>query len=41
VVEALIGGVFTAQWADASAYVLLVLVLMIRPTGLLGKADAV
>ena len=41
VVEALIGGVFTAQWADASAYVLLVLVLIIRPTGLLGKADAV
>lgn len=41
VVEAFIGGFITTQWAEASAYLLLVLVLMIRPTGLLGKADAV
>lgn len=41
VVEAFIGGFITTQWAAAAAYVLLVLVLMIRPTGLLGRADAV
>jgi len=40
IVEALVGGFATTQWAEAVAYVLLVLVLLIRPTGLRGMADA-
>jgi branched-chain amino acid transport system permease protein len=39
-VEAFVGGFLTTQWADASSYLLLVLVLIIRPRGLLGKTDA-
>jgi len=40
VVEALVGGFFSTQWAEATAYLLLVLVLLIRPTGLKGAALA-
>jgi branched-chain amino acid transport system permease protein len=40
VVEALVGGFVSTQWAEAVAYLLLVLVLLIRPTGLKGVADA-
>jgi len=39
-VEAFVGGFLTTQWADASSYLLLVLVLILRPRGLLGKTDA-
>jgi len=39
VVEAYVGGVLTTQWAEAVAYLLLVLVLLVRPTGLRGAAD--
>jgi branched-chain amino acid transport system permease protein len=39
VVEAFVGGFATTQWAEAVAYLLLVLVLLIRPTGLKGMAD--
>ena len=39
-VEAFVGGFLTTQWAEASSYLLLVLILLIRPTGLLGKTDA-
>jgi branched-chain amino acid transport system permease protein len=39
VVEAFVGGFGTTQWAEAVAYLLLVLVLLIRPTGLKGMAD--
>jgi len=39
VVEALVGGFATTQWAEAVAYVLLVMVLLLRPTGLKGMAD--
>ncbi len=38
--EAFVGGFATTQWAEAVAYLLLVLVLIIRPTGLMGKSDA-
>ncbi len=38
--EAFVGGFLTTQWAEAVAYLLLVLVLIIRPTGLMGKTDA-
>jgi branched-chain amino acid transport system permease protein len=38
--EAFVGGFATTQWAEAVAYLLLVLVLVIRPTGLMGKSDA-
>lgn len=37
VVEAFVGGFLSTQWAEATAYLLLVLVLLIRPTGL-GRA---
>lgn len=40
VVEAFVGGFFSTQLAEATAYVLLVAVLLIRPTGLKGMADA-
>jgi branched-chain amino acid transport system permease protein len=40
VVEALVGGFVSTQWAEAVAYLLLVLVLVVRPTGLKGTADA-
>lgn len=36
VVEAFVGGLFSTQWADAIAYLLLVIVLLVRPTGLQG-----
>jgi branched-chain amino acid transport system permease protein len=36
VVEALVGGFVTTQWAQAMSYLLLVLVLVVRPTGLRG-----
>ncbi|MEN8130181.1 MAG: branched-chain amino acid ABC transporter permease [Pseudomonadota bacterium] len=39
--EAFVGGFINTQWAEAVAYLLLVAVLVIRPTGLMGKADAV
>lgn len=38
--EAFVGGFATTQWAEAVAYLLLVMVLIIRPTGLMGKSDA-
>lgn len=40
VVEAFVGGFFSTQWAEAVAYLLLVIVLLIRPTGLKGVARA-
>lgn len=40
VVEAYVGGFVSTQWAEAMAYLLLVLVLLIRPTGLKGAALA-
>jgi branched-chain amino acid transport system permease protein len=40
VVEAFVGGFFSTQVAEATAYVLLVAILLIRPTGLKGMADA-
>jgi branched-chain amino acid transport system permease protein len=40
VVEAFVGGFFSSQWAEAVAYLLLVTVLLIRPTGLKGVARA-
>jgi len=40
VVESFVGGFVSTQWAEATAYLLLVLVLLIRPTGLTGIADA-
>jgi len=39
VVEAFVGVIATSQWAEAVAYLLLVTVLLIRPTGLKGIAD--
>ncbi len=36
VVETLVGGYVTTQWAQAMSYLLLVLVLVVRPTGLKG-----
>jgi len=39
VVEAFVGVLATSQWAEAVAYLLLVTVLLIRPTGLKGMAD--
>jgi branched-chain amino acid transport system permease protein len=39
VVEAFVGGFVSTQWAEAMAYLLLVLVLLMRPTGLRGIAD--
>ena len=39
--EAFVGGFFNAQWAEAMAYLLLVLVLLLRPSGLLGHRHAV
>ncbi len=38
--EAFVGGFLTTQWAEAVAYLLLVLVLVVRPAGILGKSDA-
>jgi branched-chain amino acid transport system permease protein len=38
VVEAFVGGFASTQWAEAVAYLLLVTVLLIRPTGLKGAA---
>ena len=40
VVEAFVGGFASTQWAEAVAYLLLVTVLLIRPTGLKGVARA-
>lgn len=40
VVEAFVGGFISTQWAEAVAYLLLVTVLLIRPTGLKGVARA-
>lgn len=40
VVETFVGGFVTTQWADAAAYLLLVLVLVLRPAGLLGTTHA-
>lgn len=40
VVESFVGGFFSTQWAEAVAYLLLVTVLLIRPTGLKGVARA-
>jgi branched-chain amino acid transport system permease protein len=40
IIEALIGGIFSTQWADAVAYLLLVMVLLIRPSGLQGVVHA-
>jgi branched-chain amino acid transport system permease protein len=39
VVEAFVGGFVSTQWAEAMAYLMLVLVLLVRPTGLKGVAD--
>ncbi|MCR4347635.1 MAG: branched-chain amino acid ABC transporter permease [Sulfuricaulis sp.] len=40
VVESFVGGFISTQWAEAMAYLLLVAVLLIRPTGLKGVARA-
>lgn len=40
VVEAFVGGFVSTQWAEAMAYLLLVIVLLIRPTGLKGVVRA-
>lgn len=40
IIEALIGGIFSTQWADAIAYLLLIMVLLIRPSGLQGAVNA-
>ncbi len=40
VIEAYVGGFVSTQWAEAMAYLLLVLVLLFRPTGLKGVAPA-
>ena len=40
VVESFVGGFVSTQWAEAVAYLLLVTVLLIRPTGLKGVARA-
>jgi branched-chain amino acid transport system permease protein len=40
VVESFVGGFVSSQWAEAMAYLLLVTVLLIRPTGLKGVARA-
>jgi branched-chain amino acid transport system permease protein len=40
VVEALVGGFVTTQWGEAMSYLLLVLVLVIRPMGLTGARFA-
>lgn len=40
VAESFVGGFFSSQWAEAVAYLLLVTVLLIRPTGLKGVARA-
>jgi len=39
VAEAFVAGFISTQWAEAVAYLLLILVLLIRPTGLKGGAD--
>ncbi|NIR85564.1 MAG: branched-chain amino acid ABC transporter permease [Gammaproteobacteria bacterium] len=39
VAEALVGGFVSTHWAAAVAYLLLVAVLLVRPTGLKGAAD--
>jgi branched-chain amino acid transport system permease protein len=38
VAEAIVGGVWSTTYAEAVAFVILVLVLLIKPSGLLGKA---
>jgi len=40
VVESFVGGFISTQWAEAVAYLLLVTVLLVRPTGLKGVARA-
>ena len=40
VVENLVAGYLRADWQNAATFVLMVLVLAIRPTGLFGKADS-
>ena len=40
VVESFVGGFVSTQWGEAMAYLLLVSVLLIRPTGLKGVARA-
>jgi branched-chain amino acid transport system permease protein len=40
VVESFVGGFVSTQWGEAMAYLLLVTVLLIRPTGLKGAARA-
>lgn len=39
VAEAFVAGFISTQWAEAVAYLLLILVLLLRPTGLKGAAD--
>ena len=38
--ESFVGGFISTQWAEGVAYMLLVLVLLIRPSGLMGTKDA-
>lgn len=38
-IEALVGGYVTSQFKDAAAFLVLLLVLLLRPQGLLGKAE--
>ncbi|MBF0186658.1 MAG: branched-chain amino acid ABC transporter permease [Magnetococcales bacterium] len=40
VVEAFTAGFISTQWAEGVAYMLLVIILLVRPTGLRGKAHA-
>lgn len=37
--ESFVGGFISTQWAEAVSYALLVLILLIKPTGLRGRAD--
>ena len=38
IVEVYASAVFSSNWADVTAFLVLVLVLMFRPTGLLGES---
>ena len=40
VVEALAAGYIAIAWKDAIAFVVLILILIVRPTGLLGERTA-
>ncbi|MBS2021100.1 MAG: branched-chain amino acid ABC transporter permease [Deltaproteobacteria bacterium] len=39
-IEQLVSGYFSSQWKDAVAFALLILILLVKPSGLLGRATA-